>query len=88
MRLGLRQALASTAVFGAVLTVLVFIDDRVRERFGDLLSGGGGVSPWGDRVADLGSALASAARSQSLENAPLLVFAFAGAVLVLFMVKT
>jgi len=88
MKLGLRQAFASTAVFGAVLTVLVSIDDRVRERFGDLLSGGSGVSPWGDRVGDLGRALAGAARSQSLENAPLLVFAFVGAVLVLFMLKT
>ncbi len=88
MKLRLRQAIASTAVFGAVLTVLVFIDDRVRERFGDLLSGGNGVSPLGDRVADLSGALAGAARTLSFENVPLLVFAFVGAVLVLFMLKT
>lgn len=88
MKLGLRQAAVSTAVFGAVLMVLVSIDDRVRDRFGDLLAGGHGVSPWGDRVSDLGDALAGAARSQSIENAPMLVFAFVGAVLVLFMLKT
>ncbi len=88
MKHGLRRAAASTAVFGAVLMVLVSIDDRVRDRFGDLLAGGHGVSPWGDRVADLGDALAGAARSQSIENAPMLVFAFVGAVLVLFMLKT
>lgn len=88
MKLGFRQAIASAAVFGAVLLILVSIDDRVRDRFGDLLSGGDGLSPWGDRAADLGHALLGAARSQSIENAPLLVFAAVGAVLVLFMLRT
>jgi len=88
MKLGLRQAIVSTAVFGAVLLVLISVDDRVRSRFSDLLSGGADLSPWGARVSDLGGALADAARSQSIENAPMLVFAFVGAVLVLFMLRT
>lgn len=88
MKLGFRQAIASAAVFGAVLLVLVSIDDRVRDRFGDLFSGGNGISPWGDRAADLGHALIGAARYQSIENAPLLVFAAVGGVLVLFMLRT
>jgi hypothetical protein len=89
MKLGFRQAIASAAVFGAVLIVLVSVDDRVRDRFNDLVSGGSGsLTPWGDRAGDLGNALVSAARYQSIENAPLLVFAAVGAVLVVFMLKS
>ena len=90
MKLGIRQGLASAAGFGAVLMVLVSIDDRVRERFSDLMAGraNGSLTPWGDRAGDLGSALVSAARYQSIENAPLLVFAAVGAVLVVFMLKS
>lgn len=86
MKLGIRQAVASAAVFGAVLMVLVMVDERVRERFDVVM--GGGVSPWGDRISDLGGALMTALRYQSIENAPLLVFAAVGAVLVAFMLRT
>ena len=89
MKLGIRQGIASAAVFGAVLMMLVSVDDRVRDRFNDLVgSGGGGLTPWGDRVGDLGHALMSAVRYQSIENAPMLIFAAAGAVLVAFMLRT
>lgn len=88
MKLGFRQGLVSAAIFGAVLFTLVSIDDRVRDRFGELVSRGNSISPWGDRAGDFGGALISAVRHQSLENAPLLVFAAAGAVLVAFMLKT
>lgn len=85
MSRGLRQALVSLAVFAIVIAALVSVDDRVRERFSDLFAGG--VSPWGDRLGDLGGALMGALRHQSIENAPLLIFAAAGAVLFVFMVK-
>ena len=90
MKLGIRQAIASSAVFGAVLLVLVSIDDRVRDAMTDLVYGGsnGSLTPWGDRAGDLGSALVGALRHQSIENAPLLVFAAGGAVLVVFMLKS
>ena len=39
-------------------------------------------------IAELGGALWSAARYQSIENAPLLVFATVGAVLTVFMLKS
>ena len=84
----LRQGLASAAVFVAILAALVSVDDRVQERFSDLFVTGNGLSPWGDRAGDLGGALASALRHQSIENAPLLVFAAVGAVLFVFMVRT
>jgi len=89
MKLGFRQGIASVAVFGAVVLMLVSVDDRVRDRFNDLVgSGGHGLPPWGDRVGDLGHALMSAVRYQSIENAPLLIFAAAGAILVAFMLRT
>ena len=90
MKLGVRQAIASAAVFGVVLAALISIDDRVRDRFTELVYGGTGgtLTPWGDRAGDLGSALMAAARTQSIENAPLLVFAAVGAVLFAFMLKS
>jgi hypothetical protein len=88
MKLGFRQGIASAAVFGAVLFMLVSVDDRVRDRFSDLFGGGSSLSPWGDRAGDLGDALMSAIRYQSIENAPLLIFAAVGAVLVAFMLRT
>ena len=89
MTRGFKQGFASTAIFAVVFGVLVSIDERVRERFTALVSGGGdSLTPWGDRVGDLGDALISAVRHQSLENAPLLVFTAVGAVLVVFMVKS
>jgi hypothetical protein len=83
-----RQYALSVAVFAIVLGGLVSVDERVRDRFSDLMHGGSSVSPWGDRVGDLGSALMMAVRHQSIENAPLLVFATVGAVLFLFMFRT
>ena len=78
----------SLIVFVIVLGGLVSVDARVRDRFSNVLSGGDGLSPWGDRVSDLGSALASAVRHQSVENAPLLIFTTVGVVLFLFMVRS
>jgi hypothetical protein len=75
-RLGVREGATSAIVFGIVLFALVSFDGR------------GSITPWGDRAGDLGSALWSAARTQSLENAPLLVFVTVGAVLTVFMLRS
>ena len=86
--LGLRQAVVSSLVFGAVLLALVSVDARVRERMQDVIAGGDNLTPWGDRVGDLADALTNAVRHQSIENAPLLIFASVGAILVVCMVRT
>jgi len=88
MKAAFRQYALSVAVFAIVLGGLVSVDARVRDRFSDLVHGGNSLSPWGDRVGDLGGALMAAVRHQSVENAPLLVFATVGAVLFLFMFRT
>ena len=87
IKLSLRQWTLSTLVFGGVLIALTSVDARVRERVSDVVTGGDSLTPWGDRVSDLGSALALAVRHQSIENAPLLIFAAVGAVLFVFMLK-
>jgi hypothetical protein len=88
MKLGVREAIVSPAIFVGVLLMLASVDERVRERFGYVVSSGDGLAPWGDRLADLGAALMSAVRYQSIENAPLVIFASVGVVLVFFMFRS
>ena len=86
-KLGIRDGVISGGVFAAVLFGLVSIDPNVHERVSGLLASGG-ITPWGDRFGDLVNALWAAARTQSLDNAPVLVFVTVGTVLTLFMVKS
>ena len=86
MNRGLRQALTTASAFAIVVAALIAVDDRVRQRFAELFSGG--ISSWTARLTDLGEAVMSALRNQSIENAPLLIFAAAGAVLFVFMVRS
>jgi hypothetical protein len=88
MTRAIRQTAISGTVFGIILLVLVSIDARVRLRVGELVAGGDNLAPWADRAGELGSALADAIRNQSIENAPLLIFALVGAVLFASMVRT
>jgi hypothetical protein len=81
----LRQFAWSMAGFALVVAAVVSVDDRVRDQFERLLWGAG---DWDRRAMDLGDALMTALRYQSIENGPLLVFAAVGAVLFLFMVRT
>ena len=87
LKLGVREGAVSAAVFCGVMFALVSVDPRVRDHVSDLV-GGGSVAPWGSRLGELGSALWSAARYQSIDNAPLLVFATVGAVLTVFMLRS
>jgi len=83
-----RQLLLSLTAFGLVVGGLMYVDPRVRDQFSQILSSGGGVSSWDNKLVDMGGTLVSALRYQSLENGPLLIFAVVGAVLFLFMVRT
>ena len=87
VKFGIRQALISGGIFAFLLFALVSIDPLVQDRFQELV-GGQGVSSFADRASDLGGALMSAMKSQSIENAPMVVFATAGVALFLFMVRT
>jgi len=88
LKLGLREGMLSAAIFGGVMFALVSFDPRVRDHVSGLLGNGTTVLPLGARLGELGDALWSAARTQSIDNAPMLVFATVGAVLTLFMLKS
>ena len=87
MKMSMRQSVASAAVFLAVLLMLVSVDSRVREHFTTLVSSEDSVSSVGARAGDLGGTLASAVRHGSIENAPMMIFATVGGLLVVFMLK-
>ena len=88
MKIALRQYALSVAIFAIVVGGVVSVDERVRDRFSAVLHGDDALSPWGGRVTDLGQALIGAVRTQSLDGAPLLIFATVGGVLFLFMFRT
>ena len=87
MKFGVRDGALSLAIFAGVIFALTSIDPNVRERLSEVFTGGG-VARWSDRLGDLGGALWAAARSQSIENAPLVVFATVGVLLTVFMLRT
>jgi len=87
-KLGVKDGLISAAVFAIVLFALVSADQRVHDHVSDLFNNGSALSPFGDRITDLGSTLWSALRHQSIDNAPVLVFTTVGALLTIFMFKS
>ena len=82
------QALASLTVFVIMLVVLAWLDPRVRDKFTSIRDSAGGVTAWSGHAADLGDTVLTAVRYQSIENAPMVLFATVGGVLFLFMVRT
>lgn len=84
----LPQAFASLTVFVVLLLALVSVDQRVRDKFTELVAGNPSMSSWTDRASDLGDIVFTAVRHQSIENAPMVLFATVGGVLFLFMVRT
>lgn len=87
---GVRETATSALSFGIVLAALVSFDPRVRVRFWSVLGdpSGGMLAPMSDRLGELGNAILTAARDQSLDNAPFLVFAVVGVALVVFMLRS
>jgi hypothetical protein len=81
----------ASAGFLALLGGLAVIDRRVRRELTLLFSGSGppqGLATMGERVSDLALIVLQAARDQTIEHAPLVIFGLAAAVLVLFMMRT
>jgi hypothetical protein len=84
-----RETIGSLLCLAVILAVLVSIDPRVQMSASAILDDPGGtMSPLGDRISDFGDALLDALRDQSLDNAPMMIFAVVGGVLFLFMLKT
>jgi hypothetical protein len=88
VKMGMRQGALSAAMFGAIMFALVSVDARVRDHVSELVGSTASVAPLSTRFAELADALWTSARYQSIENAPMLVFATVGIVLTIFMVKS
>jgi hypothetical protein len=86
------DALLSAAALGLLLLVLIAVDDRVRDaislRVHNPRPAAALFERAGERGGDLVRVIGDAARQQAVDHAPLLLFAFAGAVLLLFMIRT
>jgi len=90
MRRVFGEALMSAAAVIVLLIALVAIDPRVREQISQRFMAHPSVelASAGHQVRNITTLIAVAAREQSLEHAPMLIFALAAAVLVLFMLRT
>jgi hypothetical protein len=81
----------AVAGVGALVAGLALFDERVRVQIGHVVSGNpptGQMVSMGERVQDFMAIAMQALRDQSIEHAPLVVFAVAAAVLVVFMTRT
>ena len=85
-----RDWAGSLAGFLLVFGALVSVDDRVARHVRALVSHSpaGEVSEVTNRFSALGQAIVTAARDQSIDHAPMLVFTAVAFVLVFFMVRT
>ena len=90
MKLGAKETIGSLLCLAVIISVLVSVDPTVRMKAGAILDDpiGGAVTPWGDRITDLGGSLIEALKDQSIDNGPFLIFAVVSGLLFLFMLKT
>ena len=82
------DALASAGVLGIVLVTLMSIDVRVREQVRNVVASSSHVGDTGGKIGEIGAVLFEAARTQSIDHGPMIIFIAAASVLVLFMVRT
>jgi hypothetical protein len=89
MRRAFGDAMISLCAVLLLLMMLVTIDPRVREQLSGVWgSSASPVATISSQVREITSVVLSAARDHSLDNAPLMIFALAATVLVLFMLRT
>jgi hypothetical protein len=87
MRRVFNDAVISIGALTVLFAILLAVDERVREYAVGLVRRTD-ISTAGGRMVDLGGTLLLAARDQSMEHAPLTIFAIAACVLVAFMFRT
>ena len=90
MRRVFGDAMISLCAVLLLLLMLVTIDPRVREQMSGLWGGSGpsAVTSVSSQVRKASAVVLSVARDHSIDNAPLMIFALAATVLVLFMLRT
>ena len=90
MRRAFGDALWSAGGLVLLLLALVSLDDHVREQLSLRFGRGASIelTTAGAEIRDFATVLLDAVRNQSIEHAPLMIFALAATVLVLFMLRT
>jgi hypothetical protein len=89
MRRAFGDAMISICSVLLLLVLLVSVDPRVREQLSGVWSPGTPVAASvRSHVREVTSVVMSAARDHSIDQAPLMIFALAATVLVLFMLRT
>jgi hypothetical protein len=89
MRRTWSEVLLTIGTLTILVMVLVAVDPGVRDQVSMRVSAPSvSIADAGYHARDLTNVIAQAARHQSLEHAPLLIFALAAMVLVLFMLRT
>lgn len=91
IRRALNEAMISIGAVLLLLAILVAVDGRVREQVSLRFSPHGAqaqIEQAGSQVHDVLSVVFEAARDQSLEHAPMMIFVLAASVLVAFMLRT
>ena len=91
-RVGMRRvfgdAVISISAVLALLLMLVAIDPRVRIQVASVRGGSGQASSVSQDLGEISGVVLSSIRDHGIDNAPLMVFALAATVLVLFMLRT
>ena len=90
MRRKYTEIVMSIGAVGLLLLVLISFDDRVRGEFSRRWNAGptAEVTEFGHTARSLSMVVVQAARDQGLAHTPILIFVFAGSVLLFFMTRT
>jgi hypothetical protein len=88
MRRVFGDAVISFCAVLALLLMLVSVDPRVRIQVASLWGGSGTSTSVSKDLGEISTVLLSAIQDHSIDNAPLMIFALAATVLVLFMLRT
>jgi hypothetical protein len=80
--------LVSVLCLVGIITAMIWIDARVRDRFFWLVNEAARSNGFRSHAGSMADAIVQVAHDHSLAHAPLLVFAAVGVVLVCFMFKT
>jgi hypothetical protein len=90
MRRKYTEIVMSIAAVGLVLLVLISFDSRVRQELSARVDSGATAQAQavGYTVRKLAMVVVQSAREQGLANTPVLVFVFAGSMLLFFMTRT
>jgi hypothetical protein len=88
MRRVFGDALISFGAVLALLVMLVSVDPRVRYQLSSAWSGTGAATSVSKDLVEISSVLLQSLQDHGIANAPLMIFALAATVLVLFMLRT